>query len=310
MLECTDRDGLISIETDRLKAAIQTKKYLTGLKGGALVDKETGAVDPCYGLHMMDWLMAPGWRDDCRTYVRNRMVHGDIPKHIIEGPQLATDLPSIPYEIIRGPGFIAVREWFVFTDAGTGYKAGSRWEQTMLFLPDTRYVLTCEVIRNVNTVGNLFYRIDMPGHIKHKRGDVFRQVHLSYHGTIAAAEFLTDFPPEKKFYYVRDDRAIPERFIRSYQLTLPGGGAGPWLAGMTLDPAAPCEAWCHQRGYVCFIQELHGRPVVEGQVIGAAYVMGYFDSIGDMHETYDRLRGARTIEIGPSGCRLRDELPA
>ncbi len=73
---------------------------------------------------------------------------------------------------------------------------------------------------------------------------------------------------------------------------------------MTLDPAAVSEAWCHQRGYVCFIQELHGRSIKAGDTCGAAYVVGYFDSIKDMQETYDRYKGVTGIDIDGKKLRL------
>ena len=79
--------------------------------------------------------------------------------------------------------------------------------------------------------------------------------------------------------------------IRAYQVRLDGEG-GPWLAGMTLDPGDVYEAWCHQRGYVCFIEEIGGRPVAAGESFGAAYVVGWFDSIAEMHAVYDSYRGA------------------
>jgi hypothetical protein len=66
---------------------------------------------------------------------------------------------------------------------------------------------------------------------------------------------------------------------------------------MTLDPAAVCEAWCHQRGYVCFIQELHGRKVKAGDSFGAAYVVGWFGDIAEMEKVYDRLKGARSLTV-------------
>jgi len=34
---------------------------------------------------------------------------------------------------------------------------------------------------------------------------------------------------------------------RAYQVTLPGGDDGPWLAGMTLNPEDVYQAWCHRR---------------------------------------------------------------
>ena len=78
---------------------------------------------------------------------------------------------------------------------------------------------------------------------------------------------------------------------------------------MTLDPALPCEAWCHQRGYVCFIQEIHRRPVRAGETFGAAYIVGYFDSIEEMERTYDAHRGIRHIALDETGFDLLDVIP-
>ena len=92
--------------------------------------------------------------------------------------------------------------------------------------------------------------------------------------------------------------------IRAYQVKA-GGQPGPWLAGMTLDPAAVSEAWCHQRGYVCLIQELHGRPVQAGESFGAAYVVGYFDDLAEMERVYDRHRGASALVVEGGKFRLQ-----
>jgi hypothetical protein len=70
-----------------------------------------------------------------------------------------------------------------------------------------------------------------------------------------------------------------------------GGKPGPWLAGMTLDPNDVYEAWCHQRGYVCLIQEIGGQPARPGHTFGAAYIVGWFDHPAEMRATYDQFRG-------------------
>jgi hypothetical protein len=144
----------------------------------------------------------------------------------------------------------------------------------------------------------------MPGHVKHKNMDTFEQIYLSYHGSIPAKEFAKDFAPDEKFLYHRKDDKTPARMIRAYQLKR-DGQAGPWIAGMTLDPAATVEAWCHQRGYVCFIQELHGRKIKAGETFGAAYVVGYFDDIKAMETTYDRYKGAGFVDVEGKKWRLR-----
>jgi hypothetical protein len=139
-------------------------------------------------------------------------------------------------------------------------------------------------------------RLDMPGHVKHKKGDTFSTIYLSYHGQIGSSEFHEDFPPDGRFRYRRADRNTPERMIRACRLKTPMCD-GPWLGGLTLDPGDVYEAWCHQRGYVCFIQEIGGRPVRAGERFGAAYAVGYFDSIQEMNEVSDRLHGKRGIEV-------------
>jgi hypothetical protein len=75
------------------------------------------------------------------------------------------------------------------------------------------------------------------------------------------------------------------------------GKPGPWLAGMTLDPSAVSEAWCHQRGYVCFIEELNRRNVKAGDSFGAAYVVGWFDNIPEMEKVYDKYKGKSRIVV-------------
>src|SRR5438874_2784089 len=65
--------------------------------------------------------------------------------------------------------------------------------------------------------------------------------------------FLFSFndPPPTEIYTLSLHDALP---------ILKTGNDGPWLAGMTLDPGVVSEAWCHQRGYVCLIEEFGGRP--------------------------------------------------
>ena len=300
-IEVRHTDDYVEFETDALKAQVRKKGYVSGVAATTFVDKKTGAKDIGFGLHIMDFLLAPGWRDD--NYGRGG-VHGDLPKHYVEGPQICTQAKKLDPEMIEGKDFVAIKLKFTFTQPGKGYKAGSTWEQTLVFQPGQRFILCSEKITSVNDLDNVFYRIDMPGHLKHKNGDTFEQIYTSYQGTISAKEFEKDFEPDKKFLYQRNDDKIPERFIRAYQVKL-DGKAGPWLAGMTLDPGAVSEAWCHQRGYVCFIQELHGRKIKAGESFGAAYVVGWFDDVKDMEKTYDRFKGAKGIAI-KNGAIVRE----
>jgi hypothetical protein len=292
----------IEIETDCLQARVRKKGYVSGIAQGSFLDKKTKAQELGFGLHIMDFLMARGWRDD--GYSRDPKVHGNLPKHYIEGPQICTQAKQLDSEIIEGPDFVAVKLRYKFKEAAKGLKAGSQWEQTLVFQPGLRYVLSGEQITSVNDVDDLFYRIDMPGHLRHTKGDNFVQVYLSYQGKIPAETFAKDFGPDEKHLYQRREGKIPERMIRAYQVKLEGK-PGPWLAGMTLDPATVSEAWCHQRGHICFIEELHGKKVKAGETFGAAYVVGWFDDIKEMEKVYDRYKGARILSATKDGFTLK-----
>ena len=164
-----------------------------------------------------------------------------------------------------------------------------------------RYFLSAEKITSVNDVKELFYRIDMPGHIRHKGGDTFSQVYLSYLGKpMPASAFDEDFGPDAKYLYQRKAGKIPKRMIRAYQVKVKGK-PGPWLGGLTLDPAAASEAWCHQRGYVCFIEELHQKDVKAGESFGAAYAVGWFDDIAAMEKVCDEYKGKKVDPGGQEG---------
>jgi hypothetical protein len=200
---------------------------------------------------------------------------------------------------------LAIEQDYTYQTAAPGKKTGSQWKQTIVFPAGKRYFLSCDKITTVNTSEAMFLRIDMPGHIKHTRGDTFSEVYLSYHGRIPAQEFFQDFPPDERFLYVRQDGRIPERMIRAYRLRDPKTGKdGPWLAGMTLNPADVYEAWCHQRGYVCMIEEIGGRAIKPGESFSAAFVVGFFDTIEEIHETYDQYKGASRLEIEPKRWKL------
>jgi hypothetical protein len=298
----TDGKDAVAIETDRLSAQIRKTGYVSGIAGGSFVDKKTGAKDLGFGLHVMDFLLAPDWRDD--GYLRDSKFHGNLPKHYVEGPQICTKAKELKPEIIRGKNFVAVVLRFTFTDSGQGYKAGSKWEQVLVFRPGLRFVLTSETITSANDVDDLFYRIDMPGHIKHQVGDTFDSVYLSYvKEPIPAAAFRDDFAPDAKYFYRRDDKSIPDRMIRAYRVKI-DGKPGPWLAGMTLDPSIASEAWCHQRGYVCLIEELHRRKVKAGESFGAAYAIGWFDDVKEMDKVYDGLKGVKRVTVEYGELRL------
>ena len=305
MATISREDTGIIIETDLLQAEVETEGYVSGVKAATLLDKKTGARSLGFGLDIVDFLLEPKWDDGseepAHEYRRDTMVHGEMPKRFVELPQICTGARKVEAATYRGDGFVAVKQWFAYTEATHGREAGSMWEQTLVFPDGQRYFLSADRITSVNTVDDLILRIDMPGHLKHQQGDSFSQIYLSYHGQIPAAEFLEDFAPDARFLYERDDDNVPDRMIRAYQVKTESG-TEPWLAGMTLCPEIVSEAWCHQRGYVCFIQEIGKLDIRKGETFGAAYVVGFFDSVEEMEEAYDRHKGAGDISLcGPEG---------
>ena len=314
--EVTESDAEIKIVTPQLEAAIRKQGYVSGVASQSLLDRKTGFRDAGFGLDIVDWIMEPGSDEAYReqlepelVYTFNNPWHGKRAKRSIEGPQICTQAKQLTPEVIRGSDFVAVRQSFQYRTAAPGKKTGSRWSQLLVFPAGQRYFVSMDRIDAVNSSDAMFLRIDMPGHIRHKQGDTFEEIYLSYLGAegrrLASSEFFQDFAPDDKFFYSRDPNAVPKRFIRAYRLRDPATGrTGPWLAGMTLDPGVVYEAWCHQRGYVCMIQEFGGRPVPAGGSFSAAFIVGYFDSIEEMHAVYDRYRGATALAVGPDGWRL------
>ena len=75
---------------------------------------------------------------------------------------------------------------------------------------------------------------------------------------------------------------------------------------MTLDPAVVSEAWCHQRGYVCMIEEFGGRPIRAGESFSAAFIVGFFDSIDEMNAVYDKYAGKNLLTVGDDGWALTE----
>ena len=129
------------------------------------------------------------------------------------------------------------------------------------------------------------------------------EVYLSYHGDRRKSSRRT--APDEKFLYTRDEAKIPKRIIRAYHIRDPKTGKdGPWLAGMTLDPGIVYEGWCHQRGYICMIEEIGGRPVKAGESFGAAFIVGYFDSIEEMEKVYDEFAGNQGLEVSDKGWKF------
>jgi hypothetical protein len=317
--QITENDTGIKIETPHLEAVIRKKSSpglatyaVTGVAATSFLDKQTGFREAGFGLDIVDWLMEPGSDEAYRDrldreliYQFNNRHHGKIAKRSIEGPQICTRVKALTPKVIRGKDFVAVTMEHRYSISAPGKKAGSLWRQTLVFPEGKRYFLSADRITTVNSNDGLFLRIDMPGHIRHQQGDTFSEVYLSYHGKLASAEFLKDFAPDEKFLYHRGQTPLPERFIRAYHLRdAKSGRAGPWLAGMTLRSDAVSEAWCHQRGYVCLIEEIGGRPIKAGESFGAAFVVGFFDTVQEMQQVYDRYAGHTGLEVSEAGWKL------
>ncbi len=321
--EISENDHEITIGTPDLEAKIRKKGYVSGVAGGSLLDKKTGARDVGFGLDIADWIMEPGsdeaYRDRLEkelVYRYNTPFHGKTAKRSIEGPQICTQARQLSPTIIRGNDFVAVRMSYQYKTAAPGKKAGSKWTQTIVFPRGKRYFISSDRIDSVNSSDAMFLRIDMPGHVKHDRGDTFSEIYLSYmlrtnrlvdyKRTIPASAFFENFAPDELFNYRRDRvDTLPARFIRAYHLRdRKSGTAGPWLAGMTLDPSVVHEAWCHQRGYICMIEEFGGRPIKAGESFSAAFIVGYFDSIEEMHEVYDQHKGFTGLTVNDKEWKL------
>lgn len=330
----------IRVETDKLEAVIpkqNPKHWMTGIEKGSFVDKTTGFREIGDGLMVIDWLMEPGsdeaWRDKViakdgqgvgrYTWYANetdparreyaRMAHGTSHrKRMIEGPQLCHRMKPVQPEVIEGKDFVAVKTTYRFEYAAPGRKAGSRWTQLLVFPKGKRYFFLMDRIDSVNDAKEMFLRNDNPGCVRHERGDTFSEIYLSYLSgpkgvRIPASEFFTPFPPDLKFGYRRDTHKTPEHFIRAYHLRdKKSGKDGPWLAGLTLDPSVVYEAWCSQRpgGIIVMIEEMHGKPVKAGESFSAAYIVGYFDTIEEMHQVFERYKGHTALQADKSGWRL------
>jgi hypothetical protein len=302
----------IHIASPELQACIQKRGYVSGIAAGTFVDKKTGFRDAGFGLDIVDWIMEPGSDEAYRSqlagdlpYEFNTLFHGRRAKRSIEGPQICTQARELAPRVIRGPGFVAVHSSYRYHLAAPGKATGSEWNQTIVFPAGKRYLISSDQVTTVNSSEAMFLRLDMPGHIKHHGEDTFSEVYLSYAGHLAAREFSTNFAPDTKFIYRRGVETTPKRFIRAYHLReAQTGRDGPWLAGMTLDPSVVSEAWCHERDYVCMIQEFGGKPIRPGQTFSAAFIVGYFDSIPEMERVYDQYAGANALIADEKGWRL------
>jgi hypothetical protein len=333
-------DRAIKIETAELEAIIpkkNPKQWMTGIEKGSFLDKKTGFREVGDGLMVVDWLMEAGsdeaWGDQVFTADGNGvgrytwhtnatdpaqksyalMAHGSSHrKRMVEGPQLCHRMKPVQPQIVRGKDFVAVKTTYKFEYAAPGRKPGSLWTQLIVFPKGERFFVLMDKVDSLNGSDEMFLRNDTPGCVRHEQGDTFSEMYLSYLGgpdgvRIPASEFFTPFPPDLKFGYRRDTHQMPNDFIRAYHLrNKETGEDGPWLAGLTLDPAVVYEAWCSQRpgGIIVMIEEIHGKPVKAGESFSAAHIVGYFDDIDQMHHVYDQYEGHNALTADESGWKL------
>jgi hypothetical protein len=336
----TEDGRAVKVETDKLEAVIpkkDPKHWMTGIEKGSFLDKATGFREAGDGLMVVDWLLEAGsdqaWADRVHapdgqgvgryTWHANEadparrsyalLAHGSSHrKRVVEGPQLCHRMKPVRPEVIRGKDFVAVRTTYKFEYAAPGRKPGSRWTQLAVFPAGKRYFLLMDKVESVNDSDEMFLRGDVPGCVRHDKGNTFSEIYLSYLSgpkglRIPSSEFFAPFPPDLKFGYRRDTHRTPGHFIRAYHLRdRRTGRDGPWLAGLTLEPSVVYEAWCSQRpgGIVVMIEEIHGKAVKAGQSFSAAHVVGYFDTIEEMHAVYDRYKGHTALTADASGWRL------
>lgn len=333
-------DQRIKIVTDRLEAVIPKKNpkhWMTGIEKGSFLDRATGFREVGDGLMVVDWLMEAGsdedygnqvvaadghgvgrytWHEnetDPARKVYALMAHGSSHrKRMVEGPQLCHRMKPVRPDVIRGADFVAVETRYQYEYAAPGRKAGSRWTQLIVFPKGERFFVLMDKIDSINDSMEMFLRNDTPGCVRHEKGDTFSEIYLSYLSgpggvRIPSSEFFHPFPPDLKFGYRRDLNKTPEHFIRAYRLRDPQTGKdGPWLAGLTLEPSAVYEAWCSQRpgNIIVMIEEIHGRPVKAGESFGAVHLVGYFDTVDEMHAVYERHKGHTALSANASGWRL------
>lgn len=336
----TEDDRAIKIETDKLEAVIpkkNPKQWMTGIEKGSFLDKTTGFREAGDGLMVIDWLMEAGsdaaygdkvfakdghgvgrytWHENETDPARRdyaRMAHGGSHrKRMVEGPQLCHRMKPVEPVVIRGKDFVAVKTTYQYEYAAPGRKAGSRWTQLIVFPRGERYFVLMDKIDSVNDSKEMFLRNDTPGCVRHEKGDSFSEMYLSYLSgpkglRIPSSEFFAPFPPDLKFNYRRDTHKTPTSFIRAYHLRdKKTGKDGPWLAGLTLEPSVVYEAWCSQRpgGIIVLIEEVHGKPIKAGESFSAAHIVGYFDTIEEMHKVNDKYKGHTTLTADSSGWKL------
>ncbi len=151
----------------------------------------------------------------------------------------------------------------------------------------------------VNSSEAMFLRIDMPGHIRHKQGDTFSQIYLSYRGHDPGQRVLRRLPAGRQV-------PLPPRprpGARAVHPRLPAprpddrARAARGWPGMTLEPSVVSEALVPPAGLRVHDRGVRRPADPAGESFSAAFVVGYFDSIDEMQQVYDQYKGAH----GPGG---------
>ncbi len=127
-----------------------------------------------------------------------RMAHGSSHrKRMVEGPQLCHRMKPVQPEVTRGKDFVAVKTTYQYEYAAPGRKAGSRWTQLVVFPRGERFFLLMDRIDSVNDSREMFLRTDMPGCVRHERGDTFSEIYGRYKGHTALAADAAGWRLEK-----------------------------------------------------------------------------------------------------------------
>ncbi len=198
-----DRDQ-IDLETGTLHASIRKRATSAGSTSKTFGDKKTGFSRCRFRARHRRLDYGAGQRSTYRdqldpdlVYQFDNPYHGKGPKRSIEGPQICTQAKEIQPVVIRGTDFVAIRQTFQYRTAAREKTAGSTWDAMDRVSRGKRYFISMDRIDAVNSSDAMFLRIDMPGHIRHKQGDSFSQIYLSYQGLLESSEFFKDFAPDE-----------------------------------------------------------------------------------------------------------------
>ena len=135
------KDGL-ELETDQLVARVNSKGYVERDRRGHLSGQEdrgeeTSASD------CTSWTSCSPPAGETTVFAGPK-VHGNLPKHYVEGPQICTQAKELqPGGGPRERDCVAVQTQVHVQPAGEGVQGRPpTWEQTLVFQPGRLYVLS------------------------------------------------------------------------------------------------------------------------------------------------------------------------